>query len=135
VWERHLVSNHRASLLMCSVRNATGATFLYMARRNCQERTYDAPKEVLLAFGPNPKLSDLIELAKEATGNTMLWSPLDWHASRRLWDSHTRAHTHIHTLIHTHDSDGERRGRYRKSMPASNLYDGHLCVVSVNRYR
>lgn len=69
VWERHLVSNHCAPLLMRSVCDATGATFLYMARRNCLERTYDAPKEVLLAFGPNPKLCDLIELAKEATGD------------------------------------------------------------------
>ena len=41
-----------------------------MAKRNCKDRTYGPPVEVILACGtmPGAKLSDLMDLASRATG-------------------------------------------------------------------
>ncbi len=41
-----------------------------MAKRNCKDRTYGPPVEVILACGTTPgaKLTDLMELASKATG-------------------------------------------------------------------
>ena len=41
---------------------------MYIARRNCKERIYETPREVILACGPNPRLSDVMDLAGKASG-------------------------------------------------------------------
>ena len=47
---------------------AEGSVLMHMARRNCVDRIYQDPMEVLLAAGPTPSLRDLVELASKATG-------------------------------------------------------------------
>ena len=45
-----------------------GSVLMYIARRNCKDRIYETPREVILACGPNPRLSDVMDLAGKASG-------------------------------------------------------------------
>ena len=45
-----------------------GSVLVNLARRNCKDRTYGDPVEVVLSCGTMPKLSDLMEVANKATG-------------------------------------------------------------------
>ena len=45
-----------------------GSVLVNLARRNCKDRTYSTPVEVVLSCGNMTKLTDLMELASHATG-------------------------------------------------------------------